>query len=205
MIDAVRQDLSLIASLVPEGSSALDIGCGDGTLLRLLRDERQVKGYGLEIDGGDVSRAVTAGLSVVQGDANTDLSDYPDKAFDTVILSNSVQTLRRPDEAIEEALRVGRRVIVSFPNFGHWRLRLHLAVHGTMPKSRALPSTWYGTENIHLCTIRDFLDFARERGYKVEDAFRLNRNAAPQPLNAHEPGWSNLSAEAALFVLSRPS
>ena len=114
-------------------------------MLRLLRSERGVDGYGLEIDAGDVSKAVADGLSVVQGDADTDLSDYPDQAFDTVILSNSLQALRAPNDALANAMRVGRRVIVTFPNFGHWRIRAHLAVKGTMPVSRSLPAMWYDT------------------------------------------------------------
>ncbi|WOI52871.1 methionine biosynthesis protein MetW [Parvularcula sp. LCG005] len=200
----IRQDLSLIASLVPERSTALDIGCGDGSLLKILRERRGVRGYGLEIDPADVSRAVADGLSVVQGDADTDLRDYPDEAFDTVILSNSVQTLRHPERAISGAVRVGRNVIVSFPNFGHWRVRAHLALHGTMPMSRELPTPWYATENIHLCTIKDFLYLTDNFEMQVREAYRLNQGASPKRFDPSAPFWPNWRAEAALFVLSRP-
>lgn len=203
MIEEVRQDLSLIASLVPHKSSALDIGCGTGALLSLLREARGVVGYGLEIDPQDVSRAVAAGLSVVQGDANTDMQDYPDGAFDTVILSNSLQALARPDLALVEATRIGRRVIVSFPNFGHWRVRAHILRHGTMPVSPALPMRWFETTNIHLCTVTDFLELANERKLKVEQAFRLTSGRRPRMFDPQSPGFANFWAEAALFVLSR--
>lgn len=199
-----RRDLDLISSLVAQGSSVLDIGCDDGALLQRLRDERAVKGYGLEIDGARVSRAVTAGLSVVQGNADTDLADYPDQAFDTVILSNSVQALRRPDEALANAVRVGRKVIVTFPNFGHWRVRAHLALQGTMPRSRALPDTWYETDNIHLCTIKDFTQFTVEQNVVVAAAYGLSGDEAPRPFQPDRVTWTNLWSEAALFVLSRP-
>ncbi len=204
MVNTLRKDHSLIASLVPEQSSALDIGCGDGELLQVLRETRQVRGYGLEIDGSKVSSAVAAGLSVVQGDADTDLRDYPDQAFGTVILSNSIQTFRRPDQAIEAAVRVGEQVIVSFPNFGHWKLRMHLLFSGTMPRSKTLPARWYATDNIHLCTVKDFLVFTKERGLKITAAFALNRGGRAQSFQADRPGFSNLFAEDALFVLSRP-
>ncbi len=202
-IFSTRQDLDLIASLVPNGASVLDIGCGDGTLLRRLRDQKDVKGYGLEIDGEDVSRAVAAGLSVVQGDADTDLSDYPDGAFDIVILSNSIQALRRPDEAISNAVRVGKQAIVTFPNFGHWKVRAHLAFQGTMPRSRALPDTWYETSNIHLCTVKDFVTFAKDQGFAIKAAYGLSGSEAPRAFPPGKGELANLLSEAALFLLSR--
>lgn len=199
----LRRDLSLITTLVPAGSNVLDVGCGDGLLLSRLQAERDVQGYGLEIDGASVATAVSRGLSVVQGDADTDLGGYPEGAFDVVILSNSLQALKRPDEALESALRIGKRLIVTFPNFAHWRLRLHLLLTGTMPQSRALPATWYSTNNIHLCTIKDFLLLAKEKQMAVLDAYGLRGDQHPFAFNADAYRRANLLAEAAVFVIER--
>ncbi|MEM9421544.1 MAG: methionine biosynthesis protein MetW, partial [Pseudomonadota bacterium] len=141
---------------------------------------------------------------VVQGDADTDLTDYPDAAFDIVILSNSIQALRRPDIAINNALRVGREVIVTFPNFGHWRVRTHLAIKGTMPRSRALPDTWFETDNIHLCTIKDFVAFAADQGFGVKAAYGLSSGGTPKAFSPAKDELPNFLSEAALFLLSRP-
>lgn len=200
----LRSDLTLISSLVPKGASVLDIGCGDGDLLAHLRDARDVRGFGLEIDAARVSGAVAQGLSVVQGDADTDLEEYPDDAFDIVILSNSLQALRHPDTAIQSALRIGKKAIVSFPNFGHWRVRAHLLLKGQMPISPALPYSWYQTTNIHLCTVQDFLILAKDLNVVIDQCFGLYSGQGPKAFSPSRPTLPNLSAEAALFVLTRP-
>src|ERR1700722_6032837 len=151
-----RGDHLLVAGMVDPGSKVLDVGCGDGDLLQLL-ESRGIDGRGIELSREGVNRCVAKGLAVVQGDADTDLVNYPDDAFDYVILSQTLQATRQPRAVLENLLRIGRRAIVSFPNFGFWRMRLQLLVGGHMPRTENLPATWYDTPNIHFCTIKDFV------------------------------------------------
>lgn len=200
-----RLDLKHIASLVPEGARVLDVGCGEGELLAMLRDTRGAYARGLELSREGVSASVAKGLSVVQGDADTDLSEYPAGGFDYVILTRTVQAVRRPDVTLADALRIGTRAIVSFPNFGYWRVRASLLAKGRMPVSRALPDRWYETENIHLCTIADFADLCRDRGWTIEQAFSASRGRAPKAFNPSGPSLAvrNLIAEESIFILTR--
>jgi methionine biosynthesis protein MetW len=193
----LRPDLALIADHVAPGSRVLDVGCGDGSLLQVLRDERQCNVHGMEIDPGDVAECVGKGLSVIQGDADKDLAFYPDAAFDYAILSQTLQTTMRPDQVMEALLRIGRRAFVSFPNFAHWRVRLSLVWNGRMPVTRLLPVAWYETPNIHHLTVSDFRDFVKERGIKVEDAWYLSGDRLTSTSVA------NFRAEHAIFLLSR--
>ena len=169
-----RVDLLLIAEMVKPGARVLDIGCGDGTLLRLLAEKRDVEGRGIELSQAGVNSCVAQGLSVIQGDADTDLVHYPDLAFDYAILSQTIQATYSPRHVLEQLLRIGKRAIVSFPNFGHWRVRAGLMFGGKMPKTDNLPERWYDTPNIHLCTIKDFLGLCEDIGAKVERAVALN-------------------------------
>src|ERR1700730_16121586 len=153
--ESYRGDHLLVAQMIERGSRVLDVGCGDGDLLQLL-EGRGVGGRGSELSREGVNRCVAKGLAVVQGDADTDLVDYPDDAFDYVILSQTLQATRQPRVVLEHMLRIGRRAIVSVPNFGHWRMRLQLLIGGHMPRTENLPATWYDTPNIHFCTIKDF-------------------------------------------------
>jgi methionine biosynthesis protein MetW len=197
-----RIDLQLIANRVETGTKVLDIGCGDGALLDLLVSDRNVDARGLELSQKGVNACVARGLSVVQGNADTDLSYYPDDGFDTVILSQTLQATQRPREVLHEMSRIGPRLIVSIPNFGHWRVRAHLALNGRMPETNALASSWYETANIHLCTLLDFTDLCDALGLKVEQCITLTNGKAKQ--SATRPGaWQNLTAEQAVFVLRR--
>lgn len=153
---ALRNDLALISQWVVEGSHVLDLGCGDGTLLAHLHDLRHVTGYGLEIDDDNLALCVQAEVNVIHTDLNQGLSDFSDDSFDYVIMTQAIQSIRRPDKLLIEMLRVGQEGIVTFPNFGHWQARSSLFFKGIMPMSRALPNEWYNTENIHLCTVEDF-------------------------------------------------
>lgn len=200
-----RLDLAHIASLVSEGSRVLDVGCGDGELLALLRDTRNAQGRGLELSREGVSACVARGLSVVQGDADTDLADYPEAAFDYVILTRTIQAVRRPDRTLAEALRIGKRVVVSFPNFGYWKIRLKMAVLGRMPISRSLPDAWYETDNIHLCTIADFVDLCRRDGILIEAAFSAAAERSPRRFGPDGLALvgQNFLAEESILVLTR--
>lgn len=194
---ALRPDLSIIAANVAPGARVLDVGCGDGALMAALRDARQVDARGLELDPGNVAAAVARGLSVIQGDADLDLVDYPSGAFDYAILSQTLQTTRRPDRVLDELLRIGRKAFVSFPNFAHWRVRLSLLWGGRMPVTRLLPAAWYETENIHHVTVDDFRAYLKERGVKVEGAWFLSGDTLTSAAAA------NFRAEHAVFLLSR--
>jgi methionine biosynthesis protein MetW len=199
-----RVDLLVVAAMVTAGAKVLDVGCGDGELLRLLAETRGVDGRGIELSREGVNECVAKGLAVVQGDADTDLADYPDDAFDYVILSQTLQATRHPRRVLEHMLRIGRRGIVSFPNFGHWAIRLQLLFGGHMPITNNLPHPWWDSPNIHFCTIKDFRELCDVVGAKMERAVALNHWGRALRLNA--PWWFwNLLGQQAVFLLSRRS
>jgi methionine biosynthesis protein MetW len=197
-----RVDLLMIADMVEPGSRVLDVGCGDGALLTILSERRRVDARGIELSRDGVASCVARGLAVIQGDADTDLSEYPDDSFDYVILSQTIQATRNPRRVLEQMLRVGRRAIVSFPNFGHWRVRTTLLFRGRMPVTENLPDAWYETPNIHFCTIHDFHDLVQAVGAVMERAQALDASGTPLRLNA--PWWFwNVFGEQAVFLLRR--
>jgi methionine biosynthesis protein MetW len=196
-MSGLRPDLAIIADNVAAGSRVLDVGCGDGALMAALRDGKQVDARGMELDARNVATCVARGLSVIQGDADLDLAYYPDAAFDYAMLSQTLQTTKRPDLVLDELLRIGRKGFVSFPNFAHWRVRFSLLWNGRMPVTRLLPVAWYETENIHHLTVDDFRSLVAARGYKVEGAWFLADGKRIGPAAA------NWRAEHAVFLLSR--
>lgn len=199
---SLRPDQLLIANLVGNGTRVLDIGCGDGVLLNHLSATKAVDARGIEISREGVAACVAKGLAVIQGNADTDLFEYPDDCFDTVILSQTLQATHRPRAVLEQMLRIGRNAIVSFPNFGHWRVRLDFALKGQMPVTDKLPYSWYDTPNIHFCTIRDFVTLTREINAKIVEASALNSNGVPVRFDL--PWWAwNLMGEQGVFLLAR--
>ncbi len=199
---AIRVDLQLIADMIEPNTRVLDIGCSDGTLLEYLVHFKQVDGRGIELSTEGVNACVSAGLSVIQGDADTDLVEYPDHSFDYVILSQTLQAMVSPRQALDRLLRIGTRAIVSFPNFAHWRLRTYLTLKGRMPMSGTLPHTWYNTPNIHLCTIRDFVALCDEMGVTIEQSLMVDRAGVARAIGSHVR-YANLFGEQGVFLLRR--
>jgi len=197
----LRSDLRLIAEMIEPHSRVLDIGCGDGALLDYLARTKAVDARGIELGQAGVNACVRHGLSVIQGDADRDLDAFPNGAFDVVVLSQTLQATREPRHVLEELLRIGKRAIVSFPNFGFWRIRLNLLFRGRMPVTELLNNSWYDTPNIHLCTIRDFVVLCDELGSRIERSLTLDRHGRPFALDPRGT-LANLLAEQGVFVLS---
>jgi methionine biosynthesis protein MetW len=199
-LSALRGDLRLVAEMIAPGGRVLDIGCGEGELLAYLAQWKGVDGRGMELSQSGVNACVRRGLSVIQGDADHDLQDYPSDAFDYVVLSQTLQATYRPRTVLEHMVRIGKRAIVSFPNFAHWRMRLGLLTGGRMPITPFLGQTWYDTPNIHFCTVLDFGELCDAMNVVIERSLTLDRHGRPFRLNPRA-GLANLLAEQALFVL----
>ena len=195
----MRIDWHVLQSYVGPNSHVLDLGCGDGSLLAYLRDHKAVQGVGLEIDAEKINECIENGISVVERDLNASLADFQKNSYDTVIMALSLQVMKRPDQVLDEMLRIGKECIVTFPNFGHWKARWHLALHGRMPVSDLLPYQWYDTPNIHFCTVKDFESLCQSKSIKI-----LNREViAETGLGKHCVQWHpNLFGETAIYHLA---
>lgn len=198
----LRRDLQIIADHVPNGATVLDVGCSEGDLLAYLTEHKQVRGRGIEYAPGKVNRCIARGLSVIQGDANTDLTHYPEGVYDYVILSLTLQTLSNPKEVLEQLVRIGKHVIVSVPNFGHWKNRLYLGLHGRMPVTKTLSYEWYDTPNIHFCTLIDFVALCNVLNITVESQIYVSDQNVIGKV-ARYSTIANLLAQQGIFMLRR--
>lgn len=196
----LRPDLAIISDWIPNGATVLDLGCGDGTLLAHLQDSRAVTGYGLEIDQDNLAACFAAGVNVVQQNIDEGLGNIPDKRFDYVLMTQALQAVQRPDMVLKEMLRAGREAIVTFPNFGHWRVRGYLALKGRMPVSSSLPYNWYDTPNIHLCTVNDFEAFCDEQDIRILESVVVDRHHRAGMMTKLD---ANLFGEIAIYRVTR--
>ena len=196
----LRPDLQAIADMVAPGSSLLDVGCGEGDLLAWLQTNKNVSGRGIELSQGGVNRSIARGLSVIQGDADTDLQYYPDQAYDYAVLGQTLQTLRNPKDVIEQLVRIARHAIVSVPNFGHWKNRLALTFTGRMPVTKTLSYEWYDTPNIHFCTITDFVNLCESLGLTIEKRLYVTQQGMPAYFHNRGP-LANLFGEQGIFMI----
>ena len=194
---------NLISSLIEENCKVLDVGCGDGSLLIFLENKKNINGQGLEISHEGVKTCLSKGLSVLQGNADTDLVNFPKNSFDYVILSRTLQATHKPKEVLKEMLRIGKKCIVSFPNFAHWKCRLDLLLEGVMPMTKTLSEPWYQTPNIHLCTIKDFIRICELLNISIDKAFRLSESGSIKTTDRPESFYNNLFSVEGVFVISQ--
>jgi methionine biosynthesis protein MetW len=198
----MKQEFQIISDLIEKNTRVLDVGCGDGTLMEYLKHNKEIDIRGIEISKDNVQKCLSKGLAVIEGDAEKDLLQFPDSSFDFVILSQTLQAFLSPEIVIKELLRVGKKAIVTIPNFGFWKVRLHLLFKGTMPITKNLPNEWYNTPNLHMCTIKDFYNFCENREIKLDKSLAL-QNEKISSINEFNLNVKNLSAELGIFLIER--
>ena len=198
----MKQEFRIISNFIEKNTRVLDVGCGDGTLMEFLKENKEIDIRGIEISKKNVQKCVGNGLTVIEGDAEKDLIQFPDTSFDFVILSQTLQAFLNPETVIKELLRVGKKAIVTVPNFGFWKVRLHLLLKGTMPITKNLPDEWYNTPNLHMCTIKDFYNFCHNRKIILDKALALH-NDKTSLINEVNLNIKNLSAELGIFLIER--
>jgi methionine biosynthesis protein MetW len=198
----MKTEFKLIADLIETSTRVLDVGCGDGTLMEFLKDNKEIDIRGIEISKNNVQQCIGKGLTVIEGDAEQDLSQFPDGSFDFVILSQTLQAFLNPEKVISELLRVGKKAIVTIPNFGYWKVRLHLLMKGTMPVTRTLPDEWYNTPNLHMCTIKDFFTFCENRKINIYKSIAL-QNLKSSKITDTNLALKNLTAVLGIFLIEK--
>ena len=198
----MKNEFKVIADLIEKDKRVLDVGCSDGTLMEFLKDNKNVNIRGLEISKDKVQKCIAKGLTVIEGNAEKDLKQFPNKSFDYVILSQTLQAFLDPELVINELLRVGKKAIVTIPNFGYWKVRLHLLTKGTMPITKTLPDKWYNTPSLHMCTIKDFVQFTNSRNFKIFKSLALN-NDSISLINKSNLGLKNLFADLGIFLIEK--
>jgi methionine biosynthesis protein MetW len=198
----MKNEFKVIADLIKKDKKVLDVGCADGTLMKFLKDNKNINVRGLEISKDKVQKCIAKGLTVIEGNAEKDLIQFPDKSFDYVVLSQTLQAFLNPELVINELLRVGKKAIVTIPNFGYWKIRIHLLTKGTMPITKTLPDEWYNTPNLHMCTIKDFVHFVKSRNFKIFKSIALN-NENVSSINDTNLGVKNLFADLGIFLIEK--
>ena len=196
----MKQEFKIISDLIEKNTRVLDVGCGDGILMEYLKYNKEIDMRGIEISKDNVQKCLSKGLTVIEGDAEKDLLQFPNGSFDFVILSQTLQAFLKPEIVIKELLRVGKKAIVTIPNFGFWKVRLHLLIKGTMPITKNLPDEWYNTPNLHMCTIKDFYNFCENRKIKLDKSLALH-NEKISSINKLNLNIKNLSAELGIFLI----
>ena len=197
----MKKEFKVIASLLPDNTRVLDVGCGDGSLMDLLIKEKNIKARGLEINKENVKKCISKGLSVIEGNAETELRQFPDQSFDFAVLSQTLQAFYSPENVLKDLLRIGKSVIVSIPNFGYWKVRISLLAFGSMPVTKTLPDTWYNTPNVHLCTIKDLFKFCLEKNINMDKIVGINKNKTSE-IRKSNLELKNLFSELGIFLLS---
>jgi len=198
----MKSEYKIISNIIKENTRVLDVGCDDGSLMELLKENKNVDIRGIEISKQKVQTCISKGLTVIEGDAEFDLKQFPDKSFDYVVLGQTLQAFINPEIVIEELLRVGKKAIVTIPNFGHWKVRLNLLIQGTMPVTKTLPNEWYNTPNIHMCTIKDFFKFSKTMNFRIFKSLALmNKNVSN--INSANLSFKNLFCELGIFLIEK--
>ena len=198
----MKKEFQIISELIENNTRVLDVGCGDGTLMKYLKDEKKVDTRGLEISKNNVQSCISKGLSIIEGNAEKDLHQFPNLSFDYVVLSQTLQAFLNPEKVIDDLLRVANKAIVTIPNFGYWKIRLHLLLKGTMPVTKNLPDEWYNTPNLHMCTIQDFYNFCNKRNIKIYKSLSLNGEKISN-INTSNLKFKNLISELGIFLLEK--
>ena len=198
----MKNEFKVIADIIEKDKRVLDVGCGDGTLMRFLKDNKNIDCRGMEISKNKVQKCIEKGLTVIEGNAENDLIQFPNKSFDYAILSQTLQAFFNPELVINELLRVGKKAIVTIPNFGYWKVRLHLLIKGTMPITKTLPDEWHNTSNLHMCSIKDFVYFAKNINFKITKSLALNNESISFIKDANL-GYKNLIADLGIFLIER--
>mgnify|MGYP000420791659 FL=1 len=197
----MKIEFKIISNLIPNQARILDVGCGDGSLMQSLIQEKNIDARGIELEEENVKKCISKGLSVIEGNAENELGQFPDKSFDFVILSQTLQAFYNPENVLDHLLRIGKYVIVSIPNFGYWKVRTSLLFFGRMPVTKSLPNTWYNTPNLHMCTIKDFYEFCGDKNIKIEKIIGINDEKISS-INRLNLEMKNLLSEVGIFLIS---
>jgi methionine biosynthesis protein MetW len=197
----MKNEFKIIANLLPNNSRVLDVGCGDGTLMEALINQKNIDARGMELDQNNVKKCISKGLSVIEGNAENELGQFPEKSFDFVILSQTLQAFYQPENVLDQLLRIGKNVIISIPNFGYWKVRASLLFFGRMPITKSLPNTWYNTPNLHMCTIKDLYEFCKTKKIKIDRIIGVNDNKISS-INRINLEMKNLLCEVGIFLIS---
>ena len=198
----MKHEFKIIADLIENNSRVIDVGCGDGVLMDFLKKNKNIDVRGLELSKEKVQKCISKGLTVIEGNAENDLQQFPNHSFDYAILSQTLQAFLNPEIVINELLRVGKKAIVTIPNFGYWKVRFHLLFRGTMPITETLPDQWYNTANLHMCTIKDFFNFSKEKNFKIKNSLALSKEEV-SIIKTSNLNLKNFVADLGIFIIEK--